>query len=405
MEKKVSLELLRFNNQQRRLMENQHSLSTILEEPKSTSTSSNLLSSTKTSVCSREFGKRIKLKCPPPLPEPLPPHVKKHSSVVLRGTATEVLLPHEDVCPRLPSLQEKVCDHIRCQSRPLFETVTPSSIEEPSILVTGFGLRNISSLEEALRVQEEERLRKIYVCDEFESGTEQSLVTDSYVKSDTSETQTQTFYSEDQRLYYLMGLQEGEEAVEYEEEEVKKFELESGEEPTMLSKKMTKAQKYLRVHRIFEFFQFIAAHLLSALPDNPIEFIAGILDKCLIFRSGFSPPPLLYDRRHLECLFYLMDKMRTGLIEIEQYHTGMHTVGLCTYNKNPTMNVDKMVTKDVFIDEAYDCLTALLLDIIKPRWIDGPRPKTPPPPPTPTLSINSKTSINSSILKTSILLR
>lgn len=102
---------------------------------------------------------------------------------------------------------------------------------------------------------------------------------------------------------------------------------------------MRGARNYLRQHKIFEFFRFLIAHMLSELPENPIQFLIDLLDKCLLYRSGFGNPPLLFEKKHLgrclfnnldfslnvyitEQLFYLMDRMRTGFIEMEQYEVG-----------------------------------------------------------------------------------
>lgn len=62
---------------------------------------------------------------------------------------------------------------------------------------------------------------------------------------------------------------------------------------------MRQAQRYLRVHKIFELLQFMTCHLLSACPDNPVEFFTELLEKCLIYRAGFANPPLLYTPKHL----------------------------------------------------------------------------------------------------------
>lgn len=56
--------------------------------------------------------------------------------------------------------------------------------------------------------------------------------------------------------------------------------------------------------------------------DNAIEFITDMLSKCLMFRSGYGEPPLLYNRKHIEELFNLMDPMRTGYINYNQYKAG-----------------------------------------------------------------------------------
>lgn len=59
------------------------------------------------------------------------------------------------------------------------------------------------------------------------------------------------------------------------------------------------------------------------LKENPIEFITDMLSKCLIFRSGYGEPPLLYNRKHITELFNLMDPIRSGYINNNQYKTGI----------------------------------------------------------------------------------
>lgn len=66
---------------------------------------------------------------------------------------------------------------------------------------------------------------------------------------------------------------------------------------------MRKAQRYLRTHRIFEFFRFLTAHLVAELPENPLEFLINLLDRCLLYRSGFGDPPLLFEKPHLGTQF------------------------------------------------------------------------------------------------------
>lgn len=64
------------------------------------------------------------------------------------------------------------------------------------------------------------------------------------------------------------------------------MEVEEPEEDFKYSdnKAVREAQRYLRVHRIFECFQFIVAHLLSAKAENPVEFILNLLNRCLLYR-------------------------------------------------------------------------------------------------------------------------
>lgn len=77
-----------------------------------------------------------------------------------------------------------------------------------------------------------------------------------------------TFYAQKQ-LQYLMKLMPFD---EYEEEAVsepsEEISVEEVVEENGKTEAMRQAQKYLRVHKIFEFFQFLTSHLLSAAPGS-----------------------------------------------------------------------------------------------------------------------------------------
>lgn len=182
-----------------------------------------------------------------------------------------------------------------------------------------------------------------------------------------------------EKLIYLMGLDADtweEEAYPREEELVKEM-LEKESDDFVFSPASTTflAQKYLRTHRIFDFFQFIITHLLSAAPENPITFILVLLNKILLYRAGTGNPPLLYDQHHIEQLFRLMDRMDSGYIDMKQYESGMKTLGICEFNKQPTLSADGLVSKKVFVREALESETALFNDLIKRKWIGSKPPK------------------------------
>lgn len=46
----------------------------------------------------------------------------------------------------------------------------------------------------------------------------------------------------------------------------------------------------------------------------------------------------------------------------------MITLGICSYNETPPL-INDLVAKEYFIEEAYDCLTLLLDDMLKRRWL------------------------------------
>lgn len=163
--------------------------------------------------------------------------------------------------------------------------------------------------------------------------------------STETETETESLSSatsgNKRQLEYLMGL------TTVEEEQIDVVEVKQdvpqAEFKYSTSASMMKAQKYLRHHRIFDFFQFIITHLLGKQPENPIEFIIKLLNKCLLYRSGLGSPPLLYTEKHIEQLFNLMDRMNTGFVDMVQYNQGMKTLGICEYDKSPPVSADGLV--------------------------------------------------------------
>nr|CAI5857232.1 unnamed protein product [Callosobruchus analis] len=284
--------------------------------------------------------------------------------------------------------QTKLFDKVMTQDRSgSIKELEPSC----SMLVTGFGMRNLESLQECLEKEEDKRLLILYKQQQEQAARDAAshLTVSSSTTSSSSSRGARTIETETElstvksdlsgqkmQLEYLMGLQaDGE---EYLGMEVKKREGEAEEETDdfiySTSVSMKNAQKYLRVHRIFDFFQFIIAHLLQAAPEDPVTFILELLNKCLIYRSGRGKPPLLYQKNHIAELFNLMDRMKTGAIEVKQYHKGMTTLGICEYKKSPPLNQDGMVEREVFIEEVYDAEVDLFNDLIKKKWI-GKRPK------------------------------
>ncbi|CAH1116002.1 unnamed protein product [Phaedon cochleariae] len=266
------------------------------------------------------------------------------------------------------------------------EVLFEKKSEEPSILVTGFGLRNLRSLQDALEEDEQKRLLELYkyqkpIVEEhvlkeeadtlkhsISSGSS-TTTRDISTKSAETETELTTAHSDISgqklQLHYLMGLQH--QAIE---EHTEESPYQSRDQPDFVysnSIPMQQAQRYLRVHRIFDFFQFITAHLLGSLPANPVEFIIELLNKCLLYRSGLGKPPLLYDETHILQLFKLMDRMNTGFIEKDQYKQGLITLGVCEYNKFPQMTADNMVSKETFIEEAMRGELCLFNDLIRER--------------------------------------
>lgn len=197
------------------------------------------------------------------------------------------------------ALAEKHLDeHILNQS-PLFaqvlDTESGSCSIDTSILVTGFGLRNAKSLQDALRkAAEKKRLleqKRIAAeasaseegSERFREQSEDDICSTQYDlavthsdKSSSISLPSQRSSEQRRQLDYLRKIMGciGEDAGEFKDEE--KFVSEQrqfladivDETSTDVTEAMRQAQKYLRTHKIFEFFQFLIAHLLSKLPGN-----------------------------------------------------------------------------------------------------------------------------------------
>ncbi|CAG9772647.1 unnamed protein product [Ceutorhynchus assimilis] len=284
----------------------------------------------------------------------------------------------------------------------LFHKTTHIQIDEPekelprdpSVLVTGFGMRNVKSFQKLMDMSKEERkkweLRKLWRDEMGQKAREllfekqEEKISAGHITSDVSTasgpgsikssvdflSQTESVKSDvdhKKTLDYLLGLE-----TEAEEEpkpfsKVKPFEEEEDTFKYSSSKSVREAQSYLRSHRIFECFQFIIAHLLSANPENPIEFILNLINRCLLYRSGLGEPPLLYNRKHITQLFNIMDRLQSGFIDKDQYVSGMKTIGVCSYNENPETNDDGEILLDTFVEEAYEAEVAIFDDMIKRR--------------------------------------
>lgn len=198
------------------------------------------------------------------------------------------------------SAEQHLDEHVLSQN-PLFAQIVDtesisrgSSSIDTSILVTGFGLRNTKSLQDALRkAAEKKRLleqKRIAEAAASEEGSEHlGDQTDddkssiqyglALTHSDKSSSiSLPSLKSSEQRrqLEYLRKIMGciGEEAGEFKDEEKlvteqREFLADIVEEASIdATEAMRQAQKYLRTHKIFEFFQFLIAHLLSKLPGN-----------------------------------------------------------------------------------------------------------------------------------------
>lgn len=195
----------------------------------------------------------------------------------------------------------------------------------------------------------------------------------------SSETETEKTLQEAEQekmcIEYLLGLEKLQGEVEALTDEFVVHEESSKADDFKLSssKRMQEAQLYLLQHKIFDFFQFIVAHLLSASPDNPITFIMELLNRCLLYRSRLGQPPILYEKKHLDQLFNMMDRMRTGSIAPDQYKKAITSLGICDFNEHPLTNNEGFVTKRIFTEEAYKAQVIYFHELVKVRHVRNER--------------------------------
>lgn len=198
-----------------------------------------------------------------------------------------------------PVDHEKLYEQYILRNNPLFATVVGSpagatavNSADSSILITGFGLRNLKSLEDALQKDEEKKMRELYMMkssplqiqtpvrshgsfSEYygsEMGQSEAMSQTELSSTSTASRTSQKSFGQQKRLEYLLGIttegegEEQEEAVKNKLDEIVYEEQGTEEELTGTTEAMKQAQKYLKSHKIFEFFQFLIANMLSNLP-------------------------------------------------------------------------------------------------------------------------------------------
>lgn len=205
-------------------------------------------------------------------------------------------------------LEEHILSH-----NPLFTRVCDTESRsrgsgsiDTSILVTGFGLRNTKSLEDALRkaaekkrLLEQERIAAATgrtseegsECFQEQSEDDKSSIQYDVAVSHSDKSSSvslPSLRSSEQRrqldyLRKIMGCA-GESVGEFKEEEKMIFEERQfladimEESCTEVTEAMRQARKYLRTHKIFEFFQFLIAHLLSKVPGKLKQYFLTLMN-------------------------------------------------------------------------------------------------------------------------------
>ncbi|XP_049832000.1 uncharacterized protein LOC126272841 [Schistocerca gregaria] len=142
------------------------------------------------------------------------------------------------------------------------------------------------------------------------------------------------------------------------------MDLTTSGENAALSQAQAHAEDYLKKKKIYELFHFFIGHLLVEEPEQPLSFIQQLASRLDEFRKGRGPPPLLFGQQHVETLFNTLDCERRGALTVDQFRTGMVTLGLAKASDSPPTTHEGLVSKESFISEATNRMVAMLSDMV-----------------------------------------
>ncbi|XP_063233522.1 uncharacterized protein LOC134537189 [Bacillus rossius redtenbacheri] len=124
---------------------------------------------------------------------------------------------------------------------------------------------------------------------------------------------------------------------------------------------------YLQSRHIRELFELLTATLVVAAPEDPVQFLVGLLREMIRFRKGKSADaPLLLADHHLAAVFSSYDPAGAGYVTAPQFHDAMKTLGVAGQGSAPVAEEDGRVQKDEFIRTAKDRLLQKLLQCLMP---------------------------------------
>lgn len=171
--------------------------------------------------------------------------------------------------------------------KPPEESTTVTKSSETVVEVTKKELKNVKALYDSLASEKRKFLEKIYTIKKPKDDPKKWIRkadSDSQTDSCICSCTTESLILEKRKLEYLMGLTTVDEYPTAErKQDLQEIIYEEPIEdlPTGVSIAMREAQKYLRIHRIFEFYQFLITHLLSASPGKKIHIFDDVYHKFL----------------------------------------------------------------------------------------------------------------------------
>lgn len=134
------------------------------------------------------------------------------------------------------------------------------------------------------------------------------------------------------------------------------------------------ALQYFQDHSIFQLYTFMMTHLLAHSPEDPVEFLVSLVERCINYREGkYDQPPLVFEDNHIASVYTALDLLGDGSITYRQYVNGMTTLGLTEFNVMPNEigSRQRDVAKEVFLLEAKRALVTRL-----DRWLGSTLTKT-----------------------------
>lgn len=164
-------------------------------------------------------------------------------------------------------------------SKEIPSTSTDESTEE-LVEVKRKTLKDVRQLYDALASEKRKFLERIYTIKKPIDDPKRwirKIDSDTQTDAFSCTCSTETLLNEKKKLEYLMGLNTVDEfqtmPLTPDLEEIV-YEEHDEDELNAATESMKQAQKYLRIHRIFEFYQFLITHLLSATPGIWIFFLS-----------------------------------------------------------------------------------------------------------------------------------
>ncbi|XP_034939169.1 uncharacterized protein [Chelonus insularis] len=140
--------------------------------------------------------------------------------------------------------------------------------------------------------------------------------------------------------------------------------IKSNSSSKLTSNAHQQAEDYLRKRKIYELTNFLISHLLVDEPDDPIEYLGDLLEKCMFFKHGLGNPPLIFTDRHINGIFSSFDQGQSDAITLDQYREAMKLLGISQYDENPPECTPGYINKETFSTEAIKAVIWASCNII-----------------------------------------